>query len=76
MLSCAAKIAVEEGQAGVTVQAVAQAAGVSKGGLFHHFANKQALVESMTPRSSGVGMRRWRAGTGSGPAGRRRRRRV
>ncbi|ATQ77329.1 TetR family transcriptional regulator [Massilia violaceinigra] len=47
LLSCAAKIAVEEGLAGVTVQAVAQAAGVSKGGLFHHFANKQALVESM-----------------------------
>ncbi|NHZ66654.1 TetR/AcrR family transcriptional regulator [Massilia genomosp. 1] len=47
LLGCAAKIAVEQGLAGVTVHAVAQAAGVSKGGLFHHFANKQALVESM-----------------------------
>lgn len=47
LLGCAARIAVREGLAGVTVQAVAQAAGVTKGGLFHHFANKQALVESM-----------------------------
>lgn len=47
LLDCAARIAVAHGLAGVTVQAVAEAAGVSKGGLFHHFANKQALVESM-----------------------------
>ena len=47
LLGCAAKIAVEQGLSSVTVQAVARAAGVSKGGLFHHFANKQALVESM-----------------------------
>lgn len=47
LLGCAAKIAVEQGLSGVTVQAVAQAAGVSKGGLFHHFANKQALVDGM-----------------------------
>jgi AcrR family transcriptional regulator len=47
LLECAARIAVEQGLSAVTVQAVAQAAGVSKGGLFHHFANKQALVDSL-----------------------------
>lgn len=31
----------------MTVQAVADAAGVTKGGLFHHFPNKQALIEAV-----------------------------
>jgi AcrR family transcriptional regulator len=44
LLDCAARLAVEQGLASVSVQAVAQAAGVTKGGLFHHFASKQALV--------------------------------
>ena len=43
----AAQIAAEQGVAGVTVQAVAVAAGVTKGGLFHHFPTKHALVEGM-----------------------------
>lgn len=47
LLDCAAGLAVKEGLAGVTVQAVADAAGVTKGGLFHHFSTKQALVEAM-----------------------------
>jgi len=47
LLDCAERIAVEEGLAGVTVQAVADAAGVTKGGLFHHFPSKQALLEGI-----------------------------
>ncbi|WP_202948096.1 TetR/AcrR family transcriptional regulator [Caulobacter sp. AP07] len=47
MLDCAIDIAAEQGLANVTVSAVAVAAGVTKGGLFHHFASKQALVEAM-----------------------------
>lgn len=47
LLDNAARVAVEHGFAAVTLQTVAQAANVTKGGLFHHFANKQALVEAM-----------------------------
>lgn len=47
LLDEAARIAVEHGLSGVTVQAVADAAGVTKGGLFHHFPSKQALIEAM-----------------------------
>ncbi|MET0404707.1 MAG: TetR/AcrR family transcriptional regulator [Cystobacter sp.] len=47
ILDCAARLAVEKGIAAVTVQAVAEAAGVTKGGLFHHFPSKQALVEGV-----------------------------
>ncbi|MDH2404405.1 TetR family transcriptional regulator [Bradyrhizobium sp. SSUT18] len=47
LLDCAAAIAMDHGVAGVTVQAVAAAAGVTKGGLFHHFGSKQALIEAL-----------------------------
>jgi len=47
LLDQAAALVLERGLAGVTVQAVAEAAGVTKGGLFHHFASKQALIEAM-----------------------------
>lgn len=47
LLDCAAKLALEHGTAAVTVQAVADAAGVTKGGLFYHFPNKQALIEAV-----------------------------
>ncbi|WP_235911776.1 TetR/AcrR family transcriptional regulator [Mesorhizobium xinjiangense] len=47
LLDCAARLAAEHGPGGVTVQAVAAAAGVTKGGLFHHFPSKEALLESL-----------------------------
>jgi AcrR family transcriptional regulator len=47
LLDHAQRLAVEEGLASLTIQAVADAAGVTKGGLFHHFPSKQALVEAM-----------------------------
>jgi AcrR family transcriptional regulator len=47
LLDHAMRLAESEGLSGVTVQAVATAAGVTKGGLFHHFPSKQALVEGM-----------------------------
>lgn len=47
LLDCAAKLALEQGLAAVTVQAVSLAAGVTKGALFHHFPSKQALVEGV-----------------------------
>lgn len=47
LLDSTMRLAAEQGIAAVTVQAVAAASGVTKGGLFHHFANKQALMEGM-----------------------------
>lgn len=47
LLHSAARLATEKGAASVTVSAVAQAAGVTKGGFFHHFPSKQALIEGL-----------------------------
>lgn len=47
LLHHAARIATEQGLHAVTLQAVANAAGVTKGGLTHHFASKQELIEAI-----------------------------
>jgi len=47
LLDHAARCAVEEGLASLTLQAVADAASVTKGGLLHHFPSKQALIEAV-----------------------------
>jgi len=47
LLISAARLAVEQGPASVTVSAVAEASGVTKGGFFHHFPSKQALIEGL-----------------------------
>lgn len=47
ILSSAMQLATEQEVTGVSIQAVATLAGVTKGGVFHHFANKQTLIESM-----------------------------
>jgi AcrR family transcriptional regulator len=47
LLQSAAFIAVERGLGALTLDLVAQRAGVSKGGLIHHFPSKRALVEAL-----------------------------
>lgn len=47
LLECTAKIAAEQGIAKVTIEAVAQSAGITKGGLLHHFPSKRALIDAM-----------------------------
>lgn len=47
LLDCAAQIAAEDGAAAITIQAVATRAGVTKGGLLHHFDSKQALLAAV-----------------------------
>lgn len=37
----------EHGVNGVSIQSIATRSGVTKGGVFHHFANKQVLIEAM-----------------------------
>jgi AcrR family transcriptional regulator len=41
---------VEEGVSGMTLEAVAREAGISKGGLLYHFPSKVALIGGMIGR--------------------------
>jgi AcrR family transcriptional regulator len=47
LIEQAARHAMQEGLAAVTLQSVADAANVTKGGLLHHFPSKQALIEAV-----------------------------
>ncbi len=48
LIECAARIITEQGPNAVTIQTVADAAGVTKGGLLHHFKNKNQLNEAVS----------------------------
>lgn len=50
LLDAAAEVLLTEGAESLTLEAVAQRAGVSKGGLFYHFPTKQAMVAAMVDR--------------------------
>ncbi len=47
LLDCTARLAADQGIAALSIQAVADAAGVTKGGLFHHFASRHVLLEAV-----------------------------
>lgn len=47
LLDAAVAVILEHGLARLTVDAVARAAGVTKGGLFHHFASKDELIQGV-----------------------------
>ena len=47
ILAYAIQLSAEKGVTGVSIQAVADLVGVSKGGVFHHFPSKQKLLEAM-----------------------------
>lgn len=47
LLDAAVATIIEQGLAKLTVEAVARAAGVTKGGLFHHFASKDDLIQGV-----------------------------
>ncbi|MDR1472125.1 MAG: TetR/AcrR family transcriptional regulator [Synergistaceae bacterium] len=47
LLASAASVAAERGLGALTLDLVAQRAGVSKGGLIHHFPSRRALVEGL-----------------------------
>ncbi|MEU3628569.1 TetR family transcriptional regulator [Amycolatopsis coloradensis] len=44
------EILIEQGPGGITLEAVAAHAGVSKGGLLYHFGSKEALVDGLVER--------------------------
>ncbi len=48
LIECAISIISEQGPSAVTVQAVANAAGVTKGGLLHHFSDKNKLNKEVS----------------------------
>lgn len=50
MLDAAEAVVVRQGIANLTLEAVAAEAGMSKGGLLHHFPNKDRLVEALVTR--------------------------
>lgn len=47
LLDATAEIAVGQGLHAVTIQSVSKAAGVTKGGLFHHFSSKDDLIREV-----------------------------
>ncbi len=57
MLDAAEAVVVRQGIANLTLDAVAAEAGISKGGLLHHFPTKDRLVEAMVTRCA----ENWRA---------------
>jgi AcrR family transcriptional regulator len=50
LLDAAEELAAAQGATSLTLDAVARTAGVSKGGLLHHFPTKEALLEAMLQR--------------------------
>nr|WP_286186140.1 TetR/AcrR family transcriptional regulator [Sphaerisporangium cinnabarinum] len=48
VLRAFASLLVEQGERAATLEAVAERAGVSKGGLLYHFGSKDALVDGLT----------------------------
>ncbi|MFM9995555.1 MAG: TetR/AcrR family transcriptional regulator [Phycisphaerales bacterium] len=57
ILDAAEKVVVRQGTANLTFDAVAAEAGLSKGGLLHHFPTKDLLVTGLVTRAAG----NWRA---------------
>jgi AcrR family transcriptional regulator len=57
LLDAADAVVVRQGIANLTLEAVAAEAGVSKGGLLHHFPTKNRLVEALVSRCA----ENWRA---------------
>lgn len=54
LLNAAADIVNEQGVSALTLDAVAQRAGVSKGGLLYHFNTKQALIEGLVEHANAL----------------------
>lgn len=51
-LAAAFELVCRDGAAGLTLDAVAKEAGLSKGGLLHHFSTKDALVRALVERTA------------------------
>lgn len=69
LLQAAESIVVESGSAHLTLEAVAQRAGVSKGGLIYHFPSKEALLSAMIDRTREKSNEARAAATAARPGG-------
>jgi len=47
LLAAAGEVVLRQGLASLTLEAVAQAAGMSKGGLLHHYPSKESLIKGL-----------------------------
>lgn len=47
VLNAASQVIVRQGIGGFTIEAVSQEAGVTKGGVLHHFPSKEALIDGL-----------------------------
>lgn len=61
ILDAAEAIVQSRGVAGLTLEAAARDAGVSKGGLLYHFASKEALLDALLRRVAGFIEQEYRA---------------
>ena len=50
ILEAAGRVVLQRGATGLTLEAVAEEAGLSKGGLLYHFGSKEALLGAMVER--------------------------
>ena len=69
LLDAAEKVVVQRGIANLTLEAIATEAGMSKGGLLHHFPNKDRLIEAMVVRHAEGWRNCYTAGYESAPEG-------
>jgi AcrR family transcriptional regulator len=69
VLDAAEAIIQARGVAGLTLEAAARDAGVSKGGLLYHFASKEALLDALLRRLAGFIEREYRACVAAQPDG-------
>lgn len=70
MLDAAEAVVIARGVNGMTLEAVAAQAGVSKGGLLYHFASKEALVQAMVSRIASTVEQHFAAELSAEPPGR------
>lgn len=69
ILDAVERIVLHKGVAGLTLEAAAREAGVSKGGLLYHFASKEALLAGLMQRLADFITHEYEAGLARQPPG-------
>jgi AcrR family transcriptional regulator len=69
VLDAAEAVVARQGVANLTLEAVAAEAGISKGGLLHHFRTKDRLVEALVTRAAENWRACWMTSSENVPAG-------
>lgn len=69
ILDAVERIIVQKGVTGLTLEAAAREAGVSKGGLLYHFGSKEALLTGLMQRLTAFITQEYEAGVARQPEG-------